>query len=140
MISYISSSQVNRLSAKEIASSAVSLARLDMYDRGLLEALGSAAVRQITEFGGQELSNLAWGFAKLMHRDDRLMEAIATRFLAATDGSSRSPPSARAPSSLSEAASRDRLRPDVHGRQQQQSNLLVANAQEVGSLCLASSL
>ena len=72
--------------AKELASTAVSLARLDHYDGPLLSLLGAAFLAHRALFRGQELANLAWGLAKLKHRDDGVMQAIAELLLLPPQG------------------------------------------------------
>ena len=66
-----------KFGAKEVASTAVALARLEHYDPELTSELSNMYLLKQASFRGQEMANLAWALSKLRHKDKCVMVAIA---------------------------------------------------------------
>jgi hypothetical protein len=64
--------------APDMASPVWALEELMDHDQGqLLNAIASAAVRKLGDFGAQDLSNTAWAFSTRLYLDVPLMHALA---------------------------------------------------------------
>jgi len=50
-------------------------------NKDTFSAMSAAAIRQIGEFGAQQLSNTAWAFAKLAVEDETLFHALSSAFI-----------------------------------------------------------
>jgi len=62
---------------QSLASTAWSIAKLQVKDAPLLTSIAAAALAKLSEFGTQEMSNTAWSFAKLSLCHVPFLDAIA---------------------------------------------------------------
>lgn len=56
-----------------------------MRNDPLLDAIAAAALAKISELSSQDLSNIAWAFAKLDYQSEDLREAISSAALRLLD-------------------------------------------------------